>query len=65
MAKNLETNTNQAVNSLLNKENEIINKFHNSITELLRLGYDSDRGKEIIPRLIESVQYSLEDLRKI
>lgn len=60
-----EMDTNQVVNLLLNKENEIANKFHNTVTEILRLGYDSDRGKTLIPNLIESVQYSLEEIERI
>lgn len=58
-------NTNQVATLLMNRENEITNKFHNTITELLRLGYDSERGKALIPDLIESVQYSLEDIERI
>lgn len=60
-----EMTTNQVVNLLLNKENEITNKFHNTITELLRLGYDSERSKELFPDLIESVQYSLDEIERI
>lgn len=60
-----EMNTNQVVNLLLSRENEITNKFHNTITEMLRLGYDSERGKALIPGLIESVQYSLEEIERI
>lgn len=58
-------NTNQVVNLLLSRENEISNKFHNTITELLRLSYDSERGKAMILDLIESVQYSLEEIERI
>lgn len=60
-----EMNTNQVVNLLLSKENEISNKLHNTISELLRLGYDTERGKNLIPDLIESVQYTLEDIERI
>ena len=60
-----EMNTNQVVNLLLSRENEITNKFHNTITEMLRLGYDSERGKALITDLIESVQYSLEEIERI
>lgn len=58
-------NTNQVINMLLNKENEISNKFHNTITQLLRLGYDTERGKSEIPELIDSVKYSLEEIERI
>lgn len=58
-------NTNQVIDLLLNRENEISNKFHNAITEILRVGYETERGKTIIPDLIESVQYSLEEIERI
>lgn len=53
-----EMNTKQAVSLLLNKESEISNKFHQAVSEILRLGYDTDRGREQIPDLISSIQYS-------
>lgn len=55
----------QIIDLLLNKENEISNKFHNAITEILRLKYESDRGKEVVRDLVNSVQYSLEETEKI
>lgn len=55
----------QIIDLLLNKENEISNKFHNAITEILRLKYESDRGKEVVRDLVNSVQYSLEEIEKI
>lgn len=57
--------TKQVIDLLLTKETEISNKFHNAISELLRLEYDSERGKEKIPDLISSVQYSLEEIERI
>lgn len=60
-----EMNTKQIINILLNKENEISNKFHNTITQLLRLGYETERGKNEVSYLIESVKYSLEDIERI
>lgn len=56
---------NQVINMLLNKENEISNKFHSTITQLLRLGYETERGKSEVTSLIESVKYSLEDIERI
>lgn len=44
MSKNKMT-TNEVVKLLLNKGNEIDNKIINAISELLRLGYDSERGE--------------------
>lgn len=55
----------QVIELLLNRENEISNKFHNAIIELLRLKYESDRGKEVVRNLVDSVQYSLEEIERI
>lgn len=53
------------VNYLLIKEIEISNRIHNATTEILRLGYDSERGKAQVPDMIESIQYILEDIERI
>lgn len=58
-------NTEQVVDLLLNKENEISNKFHNSIIELLRLGYDTERGKEEISHLMDSIHHSVEEIERV
>lgn len=58
-------NTNQVVRLLLSKEIEISNKFHNTIEQLLRIGYETDRGKNEIPDLISSIEYSLEEIERI
>lgn len=55
----------QVINTLLNKENEISNKFHQAIINILRLGYNTERGQREISDLIESVKYSLEELECI
>ena len=55
----------QVINTLLNKENEISNKFHQAISEILRLGYDTEQGQEVLSNLIVSVQYSLEEFERI
>lgn len=60
-----EMNTNDIVDVLLNKETEVSNKFHYAISKILRLGYNTDRGKDQIPDLIDSVQYSLEEIKRI
>lgn len=60
-----ETTTNQAVRILLDKESEIFNKFHQAMIEIMRLGYDTKRGKDQIQTLINSVQYSLEDIERL
>ena len=58
-------NEKQIISLLLSKENEITNKFHQTVEEILRLGWDSERGKTYVPDLIESVQYSLEEILRI
>ncbi len=58
-------NTKEVVDLLLTKEIEILNKFHNTISEILRLGYETERGKNKLPDLISSVEYSLEEIERI
>lgn len=53
------------VNYLLIKDVEISNRIHNVITEILRLGYDGERGKAQVPDMIESIQYILEDIERV
>ena len=59
---NNEKTTNEVVNFLLNKGNEIENKIINTVSEVLRLGYDSDRGKEYVKKLLESIRYTVDDI---
>lgn len=59
---NNEKTTNEVVNFLLNKGNEIDNKIINTVSEVLRLGYDSDRGKEYVKKLLESIRYTVDDM---
>lgn len=60
-----EFTTNEIINLLLNKETEILQKFYNTISEILRLGYETERGKEQLNKLIESIEYSLDDIKAI
>lgn len=53
------------INYLLVKEIEISNRIHNAITEILRHGYESERGKAQVPDMIESIQYILEDIERV
>lgn len=62
--ENSEKTTNEVVNFLLNKGNEIDSKIINTISEILRLGYDSDRGKEYVKKLLESIRYTVDDMEK-
>lgn len=58
-------NSKQVIDLLLSKEHEISGKFHNSILEIMRLGYESNRGKEEINSLINSINYTLEEMQRI
>ena len=60
-----EMTTNEVVDLLLNKGNEINNKITNTISELLRLGYDSERGKNEVKDLRKSIEYSLDEIERI
>lgn len=53
------------VNYLLIKEIEISNRIHNAVTEILRHGYNTERGKSQAPDMIGSIQYILEDIERI
>lgn len=55
----------EIVNYLLLKENEISNRMHNAVTEILRHGYESERRKAQAPNMIESIRYILEDIERI
>ena len=58
-------NDKQVINTLLNKEDEITSKFHQAVNNILRLGYNTERGQREISDLIESERYSLEELERI
>lgn len=55
----------EVVRLLLSKESEIASKIHNSIEELLRLGYASDRGKDSVFSMISSIKYSLDEMEML
>lgn len=57
--------TNEVIKLLLNKGNEIDNKIINVISELLRLGYDSERGEEYVRDLMHSIRYTVDDIERI
>lgn len=57
--------TNEVVKLLLNKGNEIDTKIINAISELLRLGYDSERGEEYVRDLMDSIRYTVDDIERI
>ena len=55
----------EVINLLLLKEMEISNKIHLAITEIMRLGYESDRGKTQVPDMVDSIMYSIDDMRRV
>lgn len=55
----------EVVRLLLSKESEITSKIHNSVEELLRLGYFSDRGKDSVFSMINSIRYSLDEMEML
>lgn len=63
--KTKEMNDRDVVNYLLIKEIEISSRIHNAVTEILRLGYESERGKAQVSDMIESIQYILEDIERV
>ena len=55
-------NKKQVIALLLNQSEVITGKFNNTINEILRLGYDTERGQDLVHDLIDSINYSLEEL---
>ncbi len=60
-----EMTTNEVINLLMNKENEIDNKIINTISEVLRLGYETERGKECVKDLRKSIEYTLDEMERV
>lgn len=50
---------------LLNRNIEISGKINNAVLDIFRLGYNTKRGKQIIPNLIESIEYTPEEIDRI
>lgn len=59
----MEVNDKRVVQNLLDAEMEISHKFHNATSEIMRLGYNTKRGREQVDSLIDSVEYSLKQLK--
>lgn len=55
----------QAVDLLVREGLEFQSKIGNSITEVIRLGADTERGKEEINSLINQLEYSLENFKNV
>lgn len=64
-AKRKGMNTNQVVDLLLNKELEISSKMHNVVTELLRVDYETERGREEVTRTLDSIRYTLDEIERV
>lgn len=60
-----EMTTNEVVNLLMNKGKEIDNKIINTISEVLRLGYETDRGKECVKDLRKLIEYTLDGMERV
>lgn len=61
----IEMSTSEVINLLLTKEIEIDNKIINVVSELLRLGYDSERDKKYVKDLRDSIEYTLDEIERI
>lgn len=57
--------TSQVVNLLLSKEEDIISKIHYAVGEVIRNGYETNRGKEEVVNLVNSIIYSLEEMQNL
>lgn len=55
----------QAVDLLVREGLEFQSKIGNSITEVIRLGVDTERGREEINSLINQLEYSLENFKNV
>lgn len=55
----------EIIKLLLIKELEISNKIHNAIDEIFRLDYETQRGKDAVNDMIDSIEFSLEDLLRV
>ena len=65
MGNSIKMSDREIVGYILLKETEISNRIHNAVTEILRHGYESDRGKTQVPDVIEAIQYILEDIERV
>lgn len=52
----------EIISLLLMKENDITNRIHNAVIDIMRLGIESERGKNIISNTIDSIRYCLDEL---
>lgn len=57
-------NEKRVVSILIEKESLITNRFHQAIEEIMRVGCDTERARQEIDALVDSVQYTLEELQR-
>ena len=57
--------TKDVIDLLLSKESEISAKIHGTVIEIMRLDYQTERGKAEVERMIKSISYSLEEIQRI
>ena len=50
---------------LLVKEQEMVNRFHGVISEIIRIENDNERVKRKARELIDSIEYVADDMRRI
>lgn len=60
---NKDLTTNEAVKIILTKESEIQDRFLSAISEILRLGYESERGRKQEKELCESIKSIVDELQ--
>lgn len=60
---NKDLTTNEAVKIILTKESEIQDRFLSAISEILRLGYESEKGRKQAKELCESIKNIVDELQ--
>ena len=60
---NKDLTTNEAVKIILTKESEIQDRFLSAISEILRLGHESERGRKQAKELCESIRSIADELQ--
>lgn len=58
-----ELTTNEVVKIIMTKEHEIDARVVSAVSEILRLGYDSERGKNQAKQLCESIRSIADELQ--
>ena len=61
---NKKMTTNEVVNLSPAKERDIDARIITAVSELLRLGYDSERGKQYVCDTLDSIRYIVDDIER-